>query len=130
MAKDTISKLKKKADNLYSRLIRLSYAEDGGMVKCFTCDRWYHYKKIQNGHFVGRSNLPTRYYDRNCHPQCYGCNCMKKGNYDEYAVRLVRKYGAGILEELNEMKYMQQNKIADYEEMIKKFNEELKSYDI
>lgn len=62
------------------------------------------WKELQCGHYVSRSHLSLRYDERNCHPQCVGCNIFKSGAMDEYALALVRQYGDGILEELGREK--------------------------
>jgi len=76
--------LKKKLDTIFSTYIRLKYADEDLNVKCFTCDKVYHYKKIQNGHFYSRSILSLRWDEQNCRPQCYGCNIVRSCNYIKY----------------------------------------------
>lgn len=92
--------LKKKLDTIFSTYIRLKYADEDLNVKCFTCDKVYHYKKIQNGHFYSRSILSLRWDEQNCRPQCYGCNIAKSGNYIEYYKRLEKEIGKGGMEYL------------------------------
>lgn len=121
------AKLKKELDTVYSIYIRLTYADLDGYVKCFTCGSRFHWKKIQNGHYISRTHLATRWLDKNCHPQCIGCNIFKHGNMDEYAVALVKKYGAKILMTLNALKH-KTTKISldDYEKLIKKYKKKNK----
>jgi hypothetical protein len=97
--KVSVSKLKKKADLLFSNFIR---KRDKG--KCFTCGCVKEWKHQQCGHYVSRSCLPLRYDERNCHCQCVGCNIFKKGNMDVYALKLMKKYGEDILYDLDEIK--------------------------
>jgi hypothetical protein len=92
--------LKKKLDTIFSIYIRLKYADQDLNVKCFTCDKVYHYKKIQNGHFYSRAILSLRYDEQNCRPQCYGCNIAKSGNYIEYYKRLEKEIGKGGMDYL------------------------------
>jgi hypothetical protein len=92
--------LKKKLDTIFSIYIRLKYADEDLNVKCFTCDKVYHYKKIQNGHFYSRSILSLRWDEQNCRPQCYGCNIARSGNYIEYYKRLEKEIGKGGMEYL------------------------------
>ncbi len=58
---------------------------------------------MQCGHYVSRVYSNLRYYEPNLRPQCYGCNIMRHGAMDEYAVNLERET-LGILEELNRWK--------------------------
>lgn len=110
----TVSKMKKKADQVFSHFIRHRDAH-----KCFTCDKVMPANESQNGHYESRRHNNTRYDEQNCHCQCCGCNIFKKGNMTEYAVRMVRKYGPGILEELrSRAQVIKQFTIKDLEEII------------
>lgn len=125
-SKRSATKLKKELDTVYSVYIRLLYADLNGYVRCFTCGTRYHWKKIQNGHYISRTYLATRWHDKNCHPQCIGCNIFKHGNMDEYAVRLVEKYGAKILMSLNVLKHKTVKvSLDDYEREIKKYKRKI-----
>lgn len=95
----TVSSLKKQADATFSLFIRW---RDRGV--CFTCGKKADIKAMQCGHFVSRSFNSLRYDERNNHCQCRRCNIFLYGNMSEYAERMVEKYGAGILPELNRKK--------------------------
>jgi 5-methylcytosine-specific restriction endonuclease McrA len=94
-----ISVLKKKADKVFSDFIR---QRDNGT--CFTCGCVKDWKEQQNGHYISRSCLALRYDETNCHCQCVACNVFKGGNYTAYAVKMMEKYGANKLKELEEIK--------------------------
>lgn len=96
--------LKKKLDTIFSIYIRLKYADEDLNVQCFTCDRIYPYKKMQNAHFWGRTHLSTRWDEENCYPGCYGCNVAKNGNYIEYTLRLQKHLGEQAFEALEQRK--------------------------
>lgn len=121
----TVSKLKKKLDNIFSRYIRLRAADRNGNVVCYTCDRVYFWKKIQNGHFITRSKVSTRFDEDNCRPQCYGCNVMQQGRQYEFSKRLdLERKGLS-----NEV-YIRSNKILklgviDYKEKITHYTKEV-----
>lgn len=85
------AKLKKELDAIFSKYIRLKYADESGMVACYTCSTVKHWKEMQNGHWIPRNNLATRFEERNCRPQCVGCNMFNRGRPDEFAVRLIRE---------------------------------------
>ena len=115
----SISKIKKKADSVFSTYIRNKYAVNG-YVMCVTCGILKPPKKMQAGHYIPRNILSTRYYEKNVHPQCYGCNVCKNGAKDNYALYLISQYGDGILEELAIRKNMTVKfTYTDYEEMIR-----------
>lgn len=98
----TVTWYKKKADALFSLFIRQKYADKDGNIKCYTCPTIRPLKKMQNGHFVSRRYLGTRYDERNCRPQCWYCNGHGYGNGRpvEFAEGLKREYGPGIVDEL------------------------------
>lgn len=96
-------------DIIFSQLVRLKEADEHGMVKCFTCDTVMHWKDMQNGHYIPRANMPTRYSVKNCRPQCKGCNEHKDGNLTVFAERLEAEE-PGIVEILQE----QSREVQDY----------------
>ena len=98
-------KAKDAADKWFSLYIRLKYASDTGMVKCYTCDTILHYKSMQNGHFITRSCNTLRFSEKNCRPQCMGCNIFKGGNYIEYTLRLIKEKGLTYVDNLRLMKH-------------------------
>ena len=129
--KKTTTQLKKEADRLFSLYIRQKYADSEGMVRCFTCPKVIHYlegRKINCGHFVSRAYLATRYDERNCRPQCWGCNNTTfgwggHGKPVEFAAGLQAEYGPGIVEEL----YAKAKPLIpnfDYQAIIDKYSEQ------
>ena len=116
--KKTISQLKKKADEVFSRYIRQRDEKLG----CISCGVFKPWKEMQAGHFVPRRHLATRYHEWNVNGQCFACNCFLKGNMVKYAVNLKLKYGDKIIEELDELsKKVGQFKRADYEDIINNY---------
>lgn len=85
------AKLKKDFDAIFSQFIRRKYANAEGMVKCYTCSTVKHWKEIQNGHWIPRNNLATRFSEDNCRPQCVACNMFQKGMPDVFAVNLIKE---------------------------------------
>jgi hypothetical protein len=61
-------------DAIFSRYIRLKYSDEKGLVKCFTCPKVLPISEIQNGHFIHRQDMGTRFLEDNCRPQCPKCN--------------------------------------------------------
>ena len=91
--------LAKKLDKLFSIFIR---KKDKG--KCFTCSTQKPWKEMDAGHYKLRQHIGTRWIEKNVHCQCTACNRFKHGNLSIYAVRLEKKYGFGILQELEDLK--------------------------
>lgn len=103
MKKKTDAQLKKELDRVFSLYIRNKYAVNG-MVKCYTCSAIKLIKEIQNGHFVPRNILATRFLEDNCRPQCVACNMFQRGRPDEFAAKL-EKEKKGTVIRLNKMRY-------------------------
>ena|SRR3990167_6151422 len=101
----SLKKLKAKADAVYSKRLRESRADENGMVKCYTCNTVKHWKQMQCGHYISRTRTSLRYYLKNTKVQCPGCNLFNQGRLDVFAINLIKEYGEGILEELQELKH-------------------------
>lgn len=93
-----MKKLIKKLDDVFSKYIRLKNADENGIVKCYTCGKYHHWKEIQCGHYISRRHFGTRWEEKNCKPQCVGCNIFNQGSADTFARNLIREYGSDILE--------------------------------
>ena len=122
----TISKLKKDLDKVFSLYIRLRYASKDGIVKCFTCDKTAHYKKMHAGHFMSRKHHATRWNEDNVQVQCVKCNLFGQGEQYAFGKLLDIRIAEGKAEELQELsrttvKYMR----FEYEDMIKFYKEKV-----
>ena len=122
----TISKLKKDLDKVFSLYIRLRYASKDGIVKCFTCDKTAHYKKMHAGHFMSRKHHATRWNEDNVQVQCPKCNLFGQGEQYAFGKLLDIRIAEGKAEELQELsrttvKYMR----FEYEDMIKFYKEKV-----
>lgn len=101
----SLKKSKAKAWKAFSLYIRTRGSRDG-MNKCITCGRVYPIKQIgglQAGHFIQGRHVSILFDERNCHPQCYGCNVMKRGNMVEYYEFMLKTYGQGVINELKRL---------------------------
>lgn len=81
---------------------------------------------MHNGHYISRRHLSTRWFEKNCKPQCVGCNIFNQGNGPAYSIALIKEYGPGILEEL-EIKKNNTCKMGkfEYELLIKEYRKKL-----
>lgn len=82
-------------DSIVSKVVRLSYADDEGMVSCFTCGVLLFWKYMQCGHFQDRQHMATRYLPMNLKPQCPDCNCLNDGQNKKFGELLDQRYGQG-----------------------------------
>ena len=105
----TVSQLKKKAWDIFSRYIRTrdciettGYPDQG---RCFTCDIIYPFKKLQAGHFVDGRTKPVLFNEDIVRIQCSGCNLFKKGNKDSYFPKMVEIHGIDRVLEFLELRH-------------------------
>lgn len=124
LKKKTTSQLKKKLDQIFSQFIRNKYAQSG-FITCYTCGRKIEVKSSQCGHFVSRQHLATRFDERNCRPQCIGCNVFGGGQVAIFATNLERE-NPGIVNELYK-KAQEITKYYPYEEKIKEYEDKIKN---
>jgi hypothetical protein len=85
---DGLSDLIEILDHIFSRYIRLKYADKDGYVTCFISGTRHHWKEIDNGHFISRANMFLRFDERNCRPCSITENRYKDGNIPGYAKKL------------------------------------------
>lgn len=101
----SIGKLKTKAWDSFSRLIRLRdcllTTKSQTLGKCYTCPRIKEFKGLQAGHFIqGRHNI-NLFDPRGCHAQCYYCNMQLRGNLLRYYYMMKLDYGEKVIKELD-----------------------------
>jgi len=102
--KQTIAKYKKSIWSKYvSPYIRLRDTDRRFEIQCCTCKTKKHWKEMHAGHFKHGNTKKSYFYEKNVHGQCAGCNTFKGGELAIYAVFLEKKYGYGILQEINKM---------------------------
>lgn len=74
--------------------------KDSCKGECYTCKRIFPLKKLQNGHFVPRIYLATRWDENNCRPQCVGCNIWGRGQLLDFEEHLIAEIGPKKVAEL------------------------------
>ena len=122
MRKAKRSTLVTNLDIIFSKYIRLRYADHAGMVECFTCGAKDHYKNVDAGHFQSRKHYATRWNEDNVQVQCKKCNMYYGGEQFKYA----QKLGQEKAEELWRLAH-ETVKIPDYElkEMIELYKQKV-----
>lgn len=113
----------KRLDDVFSIFIRKR--DDGkGCVTCGVVKPW---KEMQACHYESRGHIPTRWDERNVHSGCYSCNVMKKGNYTEYVLSMIRMYGGNILQDMHDKSRSGINTpTSDIKEMIDAYTDKVK----
>lgn len=64
-----------------------------GIVPCYTCGQWNHFKDMDCGHCIGRRYMGTRWKREILRPQCTSCNLHNEGRHAEFRKRLVAEIG-------------------------------------
>jgi len=121
--KPTRSKLVKKLDTVFSQYIRRSNADNNGYCTCVTCNKTFHWKEIQAGHFMSRKHYSIRWDERNVKPQCVACNVYRAGEQYKYSIFLGT--------ELANVLYLQSKELVKFtnyelEDMINDYSDKLK----
>lgn len=103
-APKSISKLKHKLDAVFSKYIRTKYSKNG-ICACFTCGKKMTIAQAQNGHFVARSYLATRFDEDNCRPQCVGDNLFGNGKPLDFEEHLREEIGDERVDALKQRRH-------------------------
>lgn len=123
--KKSIKWLIKELDRIFSLYIRYRGSKDG-INTCFTCNKPFPIKELQDGHYESRRHKSLKYHEYNNHPQCYHCNITLKGNYTVYALKMIDKYGKEFVDMLSVMKHNTVKWTAfEYQLMIKEYTDKL-----
>jgi len=99
----SLSTLKKKLRRIFNAYIRLRDTDENGVGKCISCNRTIVYGgDCQAGHYEPSSIVFANldFDEINVNGQCIHCNFTLEGNKTGYTVGLIRKYGAGVLDQL------------------------------
>ena len=102
-------KLIKQLDVWFSRYIRLKYSDSRGYCRCISCGKVYFWKEIQNGHYMSRRYMSTRFSEDNCRPQGVECNIFNQGAIQMYRRALIKEIGEQRVD-LIEVRARQENK--------------------
>ena len=129
--KPSFKSLKNKLDAIFSQYIRRKDATSQGLAVCVSCHAVKPWKEQQCGHYVSRTYLATRWDERNCAVQCGTCNVLRRGNYPAYTLYMLRKYGQGVIEELEALRHKPiKLTAADLEDLILAYKAKLEELDM
>lgn len=120
------TKAMKKADEIFSRYIRLKHHEyiigNDVYCMCIDCGIIKHIKNIDNGHYHGRGNKATRYLEDNCRPECKKCNYHQGSDHTNFGNKLLTELGAERFEEIRQLALSTgEDNIIFYNEMADKY---------
>ena len=119
--------LKNKLDRIFSLYIRLRDANPQGYTRCISCGKIVPWKEADCGHFINRSHMATRYNEKNCNAQCRSCNRFDEGNNIGYIRGLIKKYGQGVIDELEILKHQESHWTEfEYKSLIEHYKQKVK----
>ena len=107
-----------KAWKVWSEYVRSKDANLDGLVECYTCSVFKHWKEMHCAHyFHGKLDFDSR----NLKCCCAACNTYKHGNLAVYGVKLTQELGVEGMQQLlldsNTIRYSKD----DLEEIIRKY---------
>ena len=114
--------LKAKLDREFSLFIRYRDTMPNGYFQCISCREIKPFAQADNGHYINRQHMSTRFDEMNCNAQCRKCNRFMEGNIQKYRSNLVSKHGEQKVI-LLEAKQGETRKYSDFE-----YNEFIKYY--
>lgn len=118
----------KKLDEVFSQYIRLKFSDARGYCKCISCGKVHFWKDIQNGHYMSRRHLATRWSEDNCRPQCVACNIFNQGAAQMYRRALVKEIGEQRVDLVEALSHTSTHKFTEFEfrELIKHYEAEVR----
>lgn len=86
----------------YQKMIRAEAADRTGLVECISCHIMALWTEVDAGHYWSRAKHATIFDERNCHPQCKGCNQWDNSGKakSEYSRVMLEMLGQEEYEEL------------------------------
>ena len=126
----SVPKLKAKALNLFSQVVKLRAFRDGKMF-CYTCNSplILNTTNCQLGHYLSRGAYPgLTFHPDNSRLQCYRCNVHLHGATIEFRERLINEIGMGAVMQLEGFRHMTVKwSRSDFHSMIDTYSEEIKT---
>lgn len=127
MKKKSYATLKRSLDAIFSLWLR-SKDSVNGVARCVTCGARKPVSELQAGHYISRVHLATRWLPENCAVQCGTCNVLRRGNYGEFTLYMIRTYGLDHIQKLVDLKRKQVKYTRmDLQAMIDEYQEKLEA---
>lgn len=119
-----LSYYKTKAWDLFSIHVRKSYADENGMVSCYTCGNTMRWQDSQCGHAIGGRHGAVLFDEEICRPQDALCNINKRGEYTIFTTKLINENGLDWWnKKLEESKREVKRGKSEYLDLIEQYKE-------
>ena len=112
--RNTRKQLVKQLDEVISKYVRRSNADQLGFVRCYTCKKRVRWQDSDCSHYISRTKWPTRFDLDNLRPCCQYCNRTLHGNLKVFRRELVSELGEERVDAL-ELKRFQSKKYTELE---------------
>ena len=114
------------AQQTFNKYIRLRDKDKG----CISCGKPLN-TKFDCGHFFNANNhWSLRFDERNCNGQCVECNQWRHGHLLEYRKGIIKRYGQGILDELEEISTETRKfSVDELKEIVILYKQKIKDYE-
>lgn len=110
--KKSLQALKKDLDKVFNEFIRLR-DQVNGMFKCISCGLIKSTHQMHAGHFHSAGhNEAVRWNEWNVNGQCEHCNTFLHGNLLMYREGVLKKYGEGVLNDLEIQRHNRSRMLA------------------
>lgn len=127
-SKTPLAKAKERAWSAFSLYIRNKYADNEGLVSCYTCGKRLEIKSMQAGHGIGGRNNAILFEERVVRPQEMGCNVYGRGQYAIFTRKLIDELGLEEYDQIvTQSRTPLQYKTQDYLDIEAKYAELLKN---
>ena len=129
--KPALSSLKRDCWKVFSRYIRRRdcFLTTGSTEygECISCDGHFTFNQLDAGHFIQGRHNANLFSERGVHAQCRSCNRFNGGKPLEYRRQIIKLYGEGADEQLEEeARVIKKFTIPELEDMIKDYTKRLK----
>lgn len=117
--------LRDELDAIFSKYIRLKYANSKGEVECYTCGDVMNWKQSQCGHVGSRADMGSRFYEGGVRVQCPKCNSKHETHPEIFRDKL-RKEHPEALEYVDEMAHaINKISVSDLKELLVEYRAKL-----
>ena len=107
MKSTTLAKEKAKLQAIVNKFVRISFADEDGMVQCYTCKSVRHWKELDAGHAIPGLRNHCRYDITIIRPQCDVCNRRKSGNLSVFIPKLINQIGMEAWDRISQYRDVQ-----------------------
>lgn len=100
-----LGKAVKELDIVFGRYIKQRDAPDGFFC-CISCGKTFPLSKGECGHYIGRTNMGTRFNPDNCFCECWKCNNDTPDHLEGFRRNMVERIGEDRVKAVEALKHV------------------------